>query len=122
MKRVLIVDDEPDVLEILEQILAASGYQIIPRPDAESALEVIKGGEPVDIVITDNMLPGMKGAELADAVRRLAPSLPVIMLTAHGSVGSYIDSRSRGVFEYVTKPVQAKELRHIVKAALDNGN
>ncbi len=119
MKRILIVDDEPGVLEVLQQILAADGYDTLAKPDAESALEAVKSGERVDLVITDNNLPGMKGEELIDKLRRLVPSTPVIMLTAYGSVGSYIDTMTKGVFEYLTKPVQAKELRMVVKAALD---
>ncbi len=119
MKKVLIVDDEPDVLEILGQTLAKAGYDVIPRSDAESALDVVRGGTAVDLVITDKLLPGMKGEQLVDELRRISPSTPVIMLTAYGSVGSYIDSMTKGVYEYVTKPVQAKELRLIVKAALD---
>lgn len=118
MKRVLIVDDEPDVLEVLKETLRSAGYDVVTRPDAESALEVVKSGERVDLLLTDNVLPGMKGTELVDALRTLAPSLPVIMLTAYGSVGSYIDTMTKGVFEYVTKPVQAGELRKIVRAGL----
>ncbi len=115
---VLIVDDEPELLEVLRETLVTAGYCVITMPDAESALEFVRGGTPVDLVITDNMLPGMKGEQLIDRLRTLVPSLPVIMLTAYGSVGSYIDTMTKGVFEYVIKPVQARELRMIVKAGL----
>jgi two-component system response regulator GlrR len=118
MKTVLIVDDEPGILDVLEQTLSSAGYAVIPKPDAEAALDVIEEGARVDLAITDNLLPGMKGAELVDELKQRKPSMPVIMLTAHGSVQSYIQMISKGVFEYINKPIQAKELRRIVKAAL----
>lgn len=119
MKTILLVDDEPGVLTTLEETLARVGYRIIAKSDAESALSVIREGTRVDLVITDNLLPGMKGSEFVVVLKRLMPSVPLIMLTAYGSVESYIQSMTGGVFEYIHKPVQAKELRRIVKAALD---
>ena len=118
MKTILLVDDEPELLDILGELLSGFGYKVIARIDAESALPAIKEGTTVDLVITDLKMPGMSGPEFVVALKRIVPAMPVIMLTAHGSVESYIQSRSDGVFEYINKPVQSKELRRIVKAAL----
>jgi DNA-binding NtrC family response regulator len=118
MKTILLVDDEPELTSILAETLERAGYTVIPRPDAESALTVLLNRTSVDLVITDLQLPGMSGFELTEVLRKALPSVPVIMLTAYGSVESYIESRSMGVFEYINKPVQAKELRRIVKTAL----
>ena len=117
MKTILLVDDEPELLSVLEELLCSFGYKVIAKLDAESALPVIKDGTTVDLVITDLKMPGMSGPEFIAVLKKIAPSMPVIMLTAHGSVQSYIQSRSDGVFEYINKPVQSKELRRIVKAA-----
>lgn len=117
-KTILLIDDEPEVLAVLESILKAPGYSIIARTDARSSLEVIKEGKKVDLVITDLMMPEMDGSELAAKIRKTLPGVPVIMLTGHGSVETYIRTRSEGVFEYIHKPVKAKELRRIVQAAI----
>lgn len=117
---ILIVDDEPDVLNVLTDIVSAFGYRVIPRPDAESALDVIREEARIDLVITDLRMPGMSGIDLASHVKKALPSVPVILLTAYGSVESYIQTRSRGVFEYINKPVQSKELRRIVQAAISS--
>lgn len=119
MQTIMIVDDEPGVLDVLEESLTQAGYAVIPRADAESALAVIRKGTAIDLVITDNLLPGMKGDEFIDLLTYLLPSVPVIMLTAYGSVESYIQSMAKGLFEYVNKPVQRRELQRIIKAALD---
>jgi len=117
MKTILLIDDEPELLSILDELLSSFGYKVIAKLDAESALPVIKDGTTVDLVITDLKMPGMSGPEFIAVLKQIAPAMPVIMLTAHGSVESYIQSRSDGVFEYINKPVQSKELRRIVKAA-----
>ena len=117
MKTILLVDDEPELLSVLDELLSSFGYKVIAKLDAESALPVIKDGTTVDLVITDLKMPGMSGPEFIAVLKQIAPAMPVIMLTAHGSVESYIQSRSDGVFEYINKPVQSKELRRIVKAA-----
>lgn len=119
MKTILLVEDDRDVLEMLGETLKRAGYDIIPKADAESALSLLRAGTGVDLVITDNYLPGMKGVEFIGVLRKILPSVPVIMLTAYGSVESYIRSMSGGVFEYVHKPVTAKELLRIVSAALE---
>jgi two-component system, response regulator, stage 0 sporulation protein F len=119
MKTILLVDDEPGILEALGEILKEFGYGVIPKPDAESALSVIREGTKVDLVITDYRMPGMNGSEFVAALKQILPSVPVIMLTAYGGVETYLQSLSLGVFEYINKPVGGKELGRIVKAALD---
>jgi DNA-binding NtrC family response regulator len=119
MKTILLVDDEPDILVTLADMLGKHGYTIIARRDAESALSLVREGTPIDLVITDLRMPGMSGSELTTILRQTLPSVPIIMLTGYGSVETYLKSMSSGVFEYVNKPVQARELRRIVKTALE---
>jgi two-component system response regulator GlrR len=116
--RILIVDDEPDVLALLAELVRSFGHDAIAAPDAEAALSVVRRGEAVDVVITDLRLPGMNGIDLLSEIKRAIPSVPVIMLTAHCSVESFIQTQSRGIFEYINKPVRAAELRRIVQAAI----
>jgi DNA-binding NtrC family response regulator len=119
MKTILVVDDDPGILSYLEEILGSSGYHIIPKPDAESALSVIREGTNVDLVVSDYSMPGMDGHEFFAALKQILPSAPVIILTGQSSVETYIKSLSLGLFEHVGKPIKAKELCSIVKAALD---
>ena len=118
MKTILLVDNELHMLEIVEQTLNLFGYKVIPRPDAESALSVIQDGTDIDLVITDYRMPGMNGLEFLTILRKALPSVPVIMLTGHSSVETYLQSLSLGAFEYLNKPFKKRELYHTVRSAL----
>jgi DNA-binding NtrC family response regulator len=120
MKTLLLVDDELENLRTLGEILNRFGYKVIEMPDAQSALTVIQEGVTVDLVITDNRMPGMDGLEFLVRLKQILPVVPVVMLTGYGAVETYLKSLSLGVFEYVNKPVKAKELGRIVKAALES--
>jgi DNA-binding NtrC family response regulator len=118
MQTILLVDNEPHMLEIAERTLNTFGYNVISRTDAESALSVIRDGIEIDLVITDYGMPGMNGVELLAILRKAMPSVPVIMLTRHTSVEIYLQSIGEGAFEYLTKPFKKRELYRTVRSAL----
>ena len=120
MKTILLVDDELEILKSLGEILTRFGYQVIAKQAAQEALASVKDGVNIDLVITDYRMPGMDGLEFLNALRQMDPSVPVIMLTAYGAVESYLKSLSLGVFEYVNKPIKAKDLGRIVQAAINS--
>jgi two-component system nitrogen regulation response regulator NtrX len=118
MKTILLIEDNTECPG-LEDVLKKFGHKVVAVEDGASALSIIRAGVVVDLVITDCWITALNGLELLASLRRLAPAVPSIMLTAHGSVETYLKACSLGVFEYVNKPVTAQELGRIVRAALE---
>ena len=117
-QRLLLVDDDPDLLRLLSMRLRASGYEVDAVDSAESALAHLAVRTPA-LVISDVRLPGQDGLSLFDEIRSAHPGLPVILLTAHGSIPDAIDATSRGVFGYLTKPFDSRTLLDKIKRALE---
>lgn len=116
-KKILAVDDDPDILKLLGMRLKAAGYQVVEAKSGEEALTQIAVSRPV-LVISDLRMPGMDGMALFEAIQQTDPALPVIMLTAHGSIPEAVEATQRGVFGFLTKPFDSKLLLQQVEAAL----
>ena len=115
--RLLVVDDDPDMLRLLSMRLHAAGYRVATAASAEAALAHLERERP-QLVLSDVRLPGRDGLALFDEVHRRHPSLPVILLTAHGTIPDAVDATRRGVFTYLTKPFDGKELLERIAQAL----
>ena len=116
-QKILAVDDDPDILKLLGMRLKAAGYQVVEAKSGEEALTQIAVSRPV-LVISDLRMPGMDGMALFEAIQQTDPALPVIMLTAHGSIPEAVEATQRGVFGFLTKPFDSKLLLQQVEAAL----
>ncbi|MBI2311841.1 MAG: sigma 54-interacting transcriptional regulator [Betaproteobacteria bacterium] len=116
-KRILLVDDDADLLRLLSIRLSSAGYEVTAVESAEKALAAMGAALP-DLVITDMRMSGMDGAALFDAVHAAHPTLPVIILTAHGTIPDAVEATQRGVFGYLTKPYEPKVLLEQVEKAL----
>lgn len=116
--RLLLVDDDPDLLRLLSMRLRASGYAVEAVESAESALAYMSVNSP-DLVISDVRLPGRDGLALFDEIRAAHPGLQVILLTAHGSIPDAVEATARGVFDYLTKPFDSRVLLEQVARALE---
>jgi two-component system response regulator GlrR len=114
---VLIVDDDPDILKLLDMRLSAAGYAVHAADSGERALAAIAVARP-EVVITDLKMGGMDGMALFDAIRTSAPTLPVIILTAHGTIPDAVEATRRGVFGFVPKPFDGKLLLDQVAQAI----
>ncbi|MBX9832254.1 MAG: response regulator, partial [Burkholderiaceae bacterium] len=101
--RILVVDDDADMLRLLSLRLNGAGYDVVAVTSAEAALAQLDMARP-QLVLSDVRLPGRDGLALFDEVRARHPSLPVILLTAHGTIPDAVEATSRGVFTYLTKP------------------
>ena len=113
----LVVDDDPDLLKLLSMRLRAAGYQVAAVSTAEQALARLALNPP-QLVLSDVQLPGMDGLALFAAIRERHPWLPVILLTAHGTIPDAVEATARGVFTYLTKPFDGKALLETIARAL----
>jgi two-component system, NtrC family, response regulator GlrR len=115
--RLLLVDDDADLLKLLSMRLSAAGYQVTAAASAEAALAQIAVQRP-QLVLSDVQLPGKDGLALFDAIRERHPALPVILLTAHGTIPDAVEATARGVYTYLTKPFDGKALLDTIAQAL----
>ena len=106
---VLIVDDEKHQRDILQMILESEGYESVSARNGRLALQALRE-RPFDVVLTDLKMPDMSGIELLTALLKTQPGLCVILMTAHGSIGSAVDAMRSGAFDYLTKPLEKDEL------------
>ena len=113
----LVVDDDADMLRLLTMRLTAAGYRVTAVTSAEAALTQLQLERP-QLVLSDVRLPGKDGLALFDEIRAQHPSLPVILLTAHGTIPDAVEATERGVFTYLTKPFDGKALLNKIAEAL----
>ncbi|CAB1368231.1 sigma 54-interacting transcriptional regulator [Denitratisoma oestradiolicum] len=107
--RLLLVDDDKDLLRLLTIRLEAAGYAVSAADSGERAMALLAVERP-QVVITDMRMPGMDGTALFEAIHREYPTLPVIMLTAHGTIPDAVEATRRGLFGYLTKPYEPQAL------------
>ncbi|MDH5285457.1 MAG: sigma 54-interacting transcriptional regulator [Betaproteobacteria bacterium] len=114
---ILLVDDDPDLLRLIGLRLTSAGYRVRTAESGELALAALAVTRPA-AVITDLRMPGIDGMQLFEAIHRQHPTLPVIILTAHGTIPDAVSATQRGVFGFLTKPFDSQELLQKVAAAL----
>jgi DNA-binding NtrC family response regulator len=118
----LLVDDDPELLKALTKVLEKEHYDVAAHADAGSAIRFINETKKrFDLVITDVSMPGMKGTTFLAAVKTAFPRLPVIVITAFGDWGQYMDALREGAYEYLSKPLDKANLLDAVRRALSNG-
>jgi len=117
--RILIVDDDQDAREILERLLTGEGYECLLADGGQSCLEILRR-EPIDVILLDVMMPVMDGFQVCDELRADAKlrTIPVILLTARDDMPTRAQGMQRGVSEYLTKPINKRELFMRVKSQL----
>ncbi|MBI3995574.1 MAG: sigma-54-dependent Fis family transcriptional regulator [Nitrospirae bacterium] len=117
-ERILVVDDEPNMLGLFKKVLEKEGYEVATASSGEEAVKML-GTEWFDLLIADLKMPGLSGLELLKKVKSLVPTLPCIMLTAHGTIDSAVAAMKEGAYDYLTKPINNEEIKMTVKKALD---
>src|SRR5438445_13885330 len=116
-KQVLIVDDEPNLRKILSAQLQRDGYDVLTAEDGEQGLALLRDHH-IDLVVTDLRMPKVDGMTLLREALREDQGLPVVMITAHGTVDTAVEALKSGAFDYLTKPFDKDEARQIVATAL----
>jgi len=116
-KQVLIVDDEPNLRKILQAQLQRDGYDVMTAEDGAQGLSLLRENH-IDLVITDLKMPKIDGMTLLREALKENPDLPIVMITAHGTVETAVEALKTGAFDYLTKPFDKDEVRQIVGKAL----
>ncbi|MCX5891755.1 MAG: sigma-54 dependent transcriptional regulator, partial [Deltaproteobacteria bacterium] len=114
----LVVDDEPQILKVVSGILQDEGFEVITAPDGETALK-LAAAEPPDLVLLDINLPGLDGLEVLDELKKRHPLLPVIMISAYGSVENAVKATRLGAYDFIEKPPNADKIVLSVRNALE---
>ena len=117
-ERILLVEDDRELRLLLREVLEDAGYDVAVYPTGETAVQALTQGVPADLVITDLIMPGMRGHELLRAVRSLRPELNVVVMTAFGSIDSAIELVKAGAYDYVPKPFANEAMLLVVERAL----
>jgi two-component system response regulator AtoC len=117
-ERVLIVDDEEQMRELLAKVLEKNGYQVTTAGDGGQALALLEK-EPMDLVVTDVRMPGLDGMEALRAIKELSPEIVVIIMTAFGSIDQAVQAVKEGAYDYINKPFKIDEILLTIKKALD---
>ena len=116
-EKILIVDDEPDMLRLLEMIIKEkTTYTPVITNNPLEAIELAKQGG-FDLVITDLKMPGLDGIELLDTIKRLDENIPVIVITAYGTIESAIEIMGKGGFDLITKPFKKEQMIYTINRA-----
>lgn len=113
---VLVVDDEPGIVDSLQKVFEREGLRVLTARGGAEALEVLRR-EPISVLLTDLLMPGLSGMDLLKASRSVSPETETILMTAYGTVENAVEAMKQGAYDFVTKPIKrAHVVRAVVKA------
>jgi DNA-binding NtrC family response regulator len=116
---ILLVDDDAEFLKAVTKVLEKADYEVVALPDAPSAMDYItRTKKKFDLVITDVLMPGIRGSTFLSALKTAFPQIPVIVVTAFGDWGQYMEMLREGAYAYLSKPLEKSELLDAVRRAL----
>lgn len=119
--KILIIDDEPDMLRGCSKILSALGNNPVPVPDGKQAIKILQE-EEFDLVFCDLLMPDLDGMQVLDAVQKLAPNTPVIIFSAYGTIDRAVSAMKAGAFDFIEKPFETENLKILVEKGLRQRN
>lgn len=117
MDKILVVDDEANIRTVLSAMLKKEGYEVALAADGRQALKILQD-ENCAVIITDSKMPNMDGMALLSQIIKNYPGIPVIIITAHGTIATAVDALKKGAFDYITKPFDQQELTDLIHKAV----
>jgi len=117
MVRILVIDDDPVILEVITKILKTNSYEVVAAPNGKSGIKQLESNS-FDLVLTDLVMPDVDGLEVLNHVVTKSPKTKCIILTGYGTIKSSVDSIKKGAFDYITKPITSGELLVVIEKAL----
>src|SRR5690554_2653921 len=120
MARILIIEDEAAIRRVLNKILTEEnkGYEVFEAEDGLAGMEIIKK-EDFDLVLCDIKMPKMDGVEVLEAIKKIKPEIPIVMISGHGDLDTAVNTMRLGAFDYISKPPDLNRLLNTVRIALD---
>ena len=120
MKKILIVDDDPIFLMLLQRTLIDEGYRVTKIQKSQAAISAVEN-RIFDVVVTDLMMPNIDGIELMEKILSISPELPIIVITGSGNIEKAAEALKKGAFDFITKPFELKKFCTSIKKALEYG-
>jgi len=118
MKRILVIDDEPNVRTVLSMLFEEDGYEVVCAENGDRGKEAFDSGPEPDLIITDLKMPGIDGLALLDHVKQSGRPVPLVMITAYGSIEKAVEAMKCGAADFITKPFNKDVIRHVVHKLL----
>ena len=115
---VLVVDDEPSIVEALGKVLGKEGLSVLTASNGREALDVVRR-QPVHVIITDLRMPSMGGEDLLKAVKAITPEVEVIVMTAYGTIENAVEAMKLGAYDFISKPLKRAAVIASVRKALE---
>jgi DNA-binding NtrC family response regulator len=117
--KILIVDDELDMLALLKMIIAEkTGYEVVTTNNPFEVIDLVKNGD-YDVLVTDLKMPGMDGIEIIEQSKKIDRYLPIIVITAYGSIESAEEAIQKGAYDYITKPFRKEHILITINRAIE---
>ena len=116
-ERILIVDDEKNIVSSLQEILNDEGYDIVTAEDGLDALEMVQA-EPPDLVLLDIWIPGMDGIEVLQAIKTYHPEIEVLVMSGHGTIDTAVKATKLGAYDFIEKPFSVDALLETIASVL----
>ncbi|HHP7240887.1 MAG TPA: sigma-54-dependent transcriptional regulator [Cyclobacteriaceae bacterium] len=122
MKKILIIDDEKPIRQTLREILEYEGFNVDEATNGENALETLKAGEIFDVILCDVKMPKLDGIGFLEEVAKLNLDIPIIMISAHGTIETAVEATKKGAYDFITKPPDLNRLLVSIRNALDKSS
>lgn len=114
MQKILIVDDEDDICQVLKMLFEHDGYSVTTANDGEEAIRIVERGEFIDLIIADLKMPGIDGMGILDYLIKESKDIPLVFITAYGTISEAVEAMKKGAVDFITKPFNKNVIRHVV--------